>query len=242
MNASDQANQHFQEYLDRPPNASNLANQHLQELLDRTRMAPMEPEPFVKADPYGSHYQAHEDNFQPQRIQQVIQEGDVQPCQNWILAIAEDGDEKLQIVIINPSTIGGEMPVFVNLLISSPLDDEPPPFITIPDTAGEYLIYVKFEWEPDVTELGPGDWVINADGGTLVPYIKIIVAETGTPPTDETPTIDGTDGSVTQNGIQHRRWAKVERGSEGELDILQNEFCTAMEYAICAGRVRLGRV
>jgi hypothetical protein len=138
--------------------------------------------------------------------------GRASECQNWNLSVQLDNDDKLQLLISNPSTIGGEMPEFDGVA----LDDLPNPLIEIPDGSAEYLIYVRFEWEPGATELGPGDWVINADGGTLIPPIEIIVAPIGTTPTDETPTIDGTDGSVTQNGIQHRRWAKVERQSGGE--------------------------
>jgi hypothetical protein len=162
--------------------------------------------------------------------------GGGKPCQNWLLSTAPDLDDDLQLSITNPTTIGGIMPEFG----STPLDDAPPPLVTIPGGSNFYLVYFRFEWEPDVEEISAGNWV-QTGTGTMI-EIEVIVTAEGSPPTDVTGTINGTTGAVTANWEQHRRWCKVERQSGGELLIRQNELCGALEYAICYNRVRLGRV
>ena len=153
-------------------------------------------------------------------------------CPNWHLDIGVDGADKMQLKIGAPGTIAGIMPEFSSV----PLDDDPAPLVTVPDTADDYLVYFALEWVPDVGQLG--DDYFAGDTGTLT-EVRIIVAVVGTPPTDVEPTVNTSTGAVTANAVEHRRFARVTRGAGGELTITQNDLCRAMEAAICGGVVRL---
>ena len=154
-------------------------------------------------------------------------------CPKWRFLATGDSVPELQIK--NPGTIGGEMPEYT----TDSLDLEPPPVITIPAGSGIYIVWLKFEWEPDVIPDG-SDYALG-EGGTLVEPIEIVVTSIGAPPTNQEPAIDTSTGGVTDNGIYHRRLGKLERdGASGPLINLVSDHCFSMDYSICGNRVVLG--
>jgi hypothetical protein len=214
---------------------SEIAQELLDEFMARDRAA-QDVQSQVGNDPHAPHFEAIPQALPPRAggINFNVQASD--PCPNWNVRIAEGAADKIQLFYDNPGTVGGIMPEFDG----DPLDDDPQPQITIPDAAGTYLVYFRFEWEPDVEEESPGVW-IQTGGGTMI-EIEVVVAPFATPPTDVDGTIDGATGNITANWEQHRRVTSVERVSGGALELNQHDLCHAMESAICYNKVRIGRI
>lgn len=213
---------------------SDIAQQLLDEFLERDRQGP-DIQAQVRSDPFAPHYEPIGQQLPPRATNISFEEAGA-TCPNWNVRIAEGAASKIQLFYDNPGTVGGIMPEFG----ATPLDDDPQPQITIPDAAGEYLVYFRFEWEPDVEEESPGAWV-QTGTGTMV-EIEVVVTAIASPPTDVDGTINAGTGAVTANWEQHRRVTKVERLGGGGLDLVQHDLCNAMEYAICYNRVRVGRI
>lgn len=154
-------------------------------------------------------------------------------CPKWNFRATSDSVPELQI--FNPGTIGGEMPVYD----TDSLELVPPPLITVPTAAGVYVVFLKFEWEPDA-EIIDGDYYA-AQSGTLVEDIKVVVAEQGDPPVNQPATVSALTGEPDNNGIFHLRIGKVERdGASGPLINIVSDHCFSLTYTICNPRVVLG--
>jgi hypothetical protein len=154
-------------------------------------------------------------------------------CPKWNFRATADSIQQLQI--FNPGTIGGLVPEYDE----DKLDLVPPPLIDIPGASGEYIVFLRFEWEPDVVEFD-GDFSVG-QGGTLIEPIEVIVAPENDPPDNEEPVVNSSTGAVEENGIYHRRIGKVERdGTDGPLIKIVSDHCFSLDFSICSPRIVLG--
>ena len=155
-------------------------------------------------------------------------------CPKWNFRATSDSVPELQI--FNPGTIGGEMPVYD----TDSLELVPPPIIPIPTAIGVYVVFLKFEWEPEALKLGDDDYVAG-QGGTLVDDIEVIVAAQSSPPSNQAPAVNATTGAPEDNGIYHLRIGKVERAeTSGPLINIVSDHCFSLTYGICNPRIVLG--
>jgi hypothetical protein len=154
-------------------------------------------------------------------------------CPKWNFRATADSIQQLQI--FNPGTIGGLVPEYDE----DKLDLVPPPLIDIPGASGEYIVFLRFEWEPDAEVID--DDYFAAQSGTLVEPIEVIVAPEDDPPDNQLPTVSIMTGLPDDNGIFHRRIGSVTRdGVDGPLINIVSDHCFSLEFTICSPRVILG--
>lgn len=158
------------------------------------------------------------------------------PCPKWKFR-AYPETEPQQLLIASPGTVGDIEPESD----STSLHADPPPTVTIPTGAATYVVWLRWEWEPARAEVSAGEWEMDADmSGTLVEPIDVIVTEIGSPPTNQTPAINGSTGAVTQNGIYHRRLGVVTRATASSpLTNMASDICASLDWRICAGEIVL---
>ena len=101
---------------------------------------------------------------------------------------------------------------------SKPITGDPDadPVVPIPEisiSGSPFYVWIVIEWEPGYTGTDPN---IEPFGGTLVTPVEI---DGGTTiPTDVSPVVDNTDGSITTNGKYHFLIATI-TGSSGDYTI-----------------------